>query len=630
MWVAISRHVAAGLLAILYPLVSNGASAFAPGDAYRVEPEMSFRSDAADLDPFNGATFTYSFEPGTFTDFLFQNRTNQHYVYVNAWGPAFPDFDYAVSATDSSGEGVDFLRQNNGDVVLQETVGTPAVFHQAALDSENGFSVVHSFQFPQGSKRVTLLQGTNGGFLVSETVSNVTRIALFDRDANFVKEWATENYQYVNGPNIGVFIDGSVVISGEVDPLVQTAGAGGTTSQIQVSIFDSYRPDLVDIDTTLIGYASDYLLFARNDTRDVEQVKDPLKRNGLLPFLLAIGTPQRTPQSALALKSFTQTSPIKNGASTNAAGSGLAVLWIDDNLTLARGLNFPDLTQNDPYGYFNLSVSAGKGNEIVFPAHMSGSTNAPSFLVLVRLDLDTGKVQEAVRFQLDTDYTFDRFEYRSGHIFGELYAGSHNLLFKCDPLNLASLQIDQVTNTSSHPYFSFPDTLSQPLYATWGDPVSSDDFVAAFDDNFDETFSLHFEPVIPAMVESFTPTANDLGSVAGTPTDVLVEQTNPQWANLLQPYSYDLPTISPVTLNLTQTWQAFRLVGEPDGSRGLRVHFPTLTGYDYQLRSATDPAGLQSPGAIVETIAGTGSDVVRDFAESDAEKYFAVTAVPTP
>ena len=598
-------RVAAGLLAILSPLVSKGASAFLPGDEYQVTADVSLLPDVTNLDFISGSTSIYSFEDGSFTDFLLQNRMNQDYVYLNGWG-AFPDLDYLISATNLDGESMQALHQNSGDVVLQETVGTPAVFHQTALDPNNGFSTVHSFQFPQGNKRVTLLQGTNGGFLVSETVSNVTRIALFDETGSFVKEWATENYRFVTGPNIAAFVDGSVVISGAVEPLIQTTGLGGQTNDVIAKLRAAARainPHMDEGWANFSGFSSPaYATFLPRT--GLEEVKDPLGGpDGLLGYSVAIGS---------------------------LAPDTCCLGWVDDNLATIHELAFPGLKENDPSldPYFNLIVSAGKGNEIVFPARMDDPSGGPSFLMLNRLDLDTGDMLESVGCQLDQDYTFDRLEYRGGQIFGQLFGGGNYLLLKCDPLNLAGLLIYQLTNTSGRANFNIPDDTSQPLDATWSNPGTSAHNVAAFDDNVDDTLCLQFAHISTGLFVS-TPTVNDPGPVATTNADVLVEQTNPQWDKLLQPNDRPV-TVTPASVNLTQTCEALRLVGDLDGTGGFRIHFASVTGYDYQLRGAAGLTGLLSPGAVMETIPGTGSNIVRTFQVKDRLWFYAAAAIKTP
>lgn len=610
------RWVAAGLFLILGPSASSGALPFIPGDVYRVEADTSFRPDSADLDSGGGGTSIFPFEEGSYTDFTFLNLVNLHFVGVGGWAREFPNFDFVISATDPDGEGLFYLRQANGDVIFQETVGTPSFFYQTALDPEDGFSTVHSFKFLQDTKRVTLLKGSSGGFLVDETVSDVTRIAWFDVTGNLVKEWATENYRFVTGPIIGAFIDGSALISGEVEPLIQTAGDGSQNRNLTIRI---------DPKSASKRSASWKERFLASRKFGWETNKDPYtdEVNGLIPFLVLISFGPLTAAS----EPLASTGPILKGNSTNGASSGLAVAWVDDNLTTARELSFPDLIENDSFR--KISVSAGRGNEIVFPARMDDPSGGPSFLVLVRLDLDTGNVLESVRFQLDDEYTFTSLEYRSGQIFGLLFGATDNYLLRCDPLNLAGLEIALVANVSGRVHFNLPSDTTLPLDATWSDIGSSAHFVAAFDDNLDDIFCLDFEPVIPASVESVVLAVDAQGPIAGTPTEVLVEQTDPQWADLLQPNDRPVTLVQP-TLVLTRTCEALRLVGEPDGAGHVRVRFPTITGYDYQLRSAGDPSDLQSSGAIVETIPGTGSDIVRLFDKTETERFFAVKAIRTP
>ncbi|MBI1177447.1 hypothetical protein GC207_08410 [bacterium] len=578
---------------------------FYPGDEIRISPD----TELVDLSFIGGGTAKYTYEAGFYTDFTFQNTMTGAYLGINAWSARFPNFDYVISAMDPDGDGVFPMRQANGDIVFQEVVGSPSYVHLITYDPGNGVQKILGVEFPQDTKRVTLLNGMDGGFLIDETVDVISRFGLFDRSGKLVTEFATQNYRFMNGPNIGAFADGRTIISG----VAQMADGSGQPMGLVAKI-DRPQTGPVTLGTSLFSE-----IVVDTMTISPEFVREPTKKYGLLPFIILIGGLPRS--SVPSAAQITEKDPRYAGPAIKTA-SGLVVACIDDQLITARELDFPELSENDSYR--KLRVAAGRGNEIVIPARMDDPSGGASFLVLIRLDLDTGNVEETVRFKLDEELTMTAIEFRSGRLFASIRGLAQNYLLKCDPLNLTDLEIKQVVNISSRVHFNLPDDTTQPLNATWPDSGTADHFVAAFDDNLNDTLCLDFEPVVPTTLEAFTTTVTDQGAITGTPTTVFVEQTDPKWADLLQPNTRPL-TISQGNLIVTQTCEALRLTGEPDGTGKLRVRFPTEVGYTYALAVSTDPAGFAQPTSV-ESIPGTGSEVIRLFDQTDDKQFFLVTA----
>lgn len=608
-WVVRGFRVAAGLLLVFASLRSGAQELFYQGDAYRISADVRIIQTSDDLSALGSGTLKFTQEAGFYTDFTFQDMVTGAYLGINAWSAMFPNFDYVISAMDPDGDGVFPMRQANGDIVFQEVVGSPSYVHLITYDPGNGVQKILGVEFPQDSKRVTLNQGTQGGFLIDESNGNGTRIAAFDRSGKLKKEWSSASYTFMGIPIVNSLPDELYIISGKVDTSTQPAQTKIVTAKI-----DSKNS------TTTSTVWNDLPEWVAQIAQHAE-IKKAQQSLSTMDFYLSLGVPQNTVNGGILLENVKRA---KDRAPRINSATGFVVGWLNSELTTARELDFPELSENDSYR--KLRVAAGRGNEIVIPARMDDPSGGASFLVLIRLDLDTGNVEETVRFKLDEELTMTAIEFRSGRLFALLRGPAQNYLLKCDPLNLTDLEIKQVVNINSRVHFNLPDDITQPLDAIWPDSGTSDHFVAAFDDNLDDTLCLDFEPIVPTTLEAFATTVTDQGAITGTPTTVFVEQTDPQWADLLQPNTRPL-TISQGDLIVTQTCEALRLTGEPDGTGKLRVRFPTEVGYTYALAVSTDAASFAQPTSV-ESIPGTGSEVIRLFDQTEDKQFFLVTATP--